>query len=881
MAIQRIKPIDDLYTEVADFDLVVVPDVALASALNRRLERPHFGPFAITPRRLAARRREYPEERRAFLEVVQRTDLDWKAASVAIEEVLQCWDHQGDPAPILSYDGFDTPAIRRVIRIHDELDITSRELDRTRIDGDKSVAVVEANLLTPLQRSILPSEYTPIELFHEEPFELPEVRIFASPAAVVDAVMDRISPSTAEDVAVVLEDDSEYAVLLESALETAGIPYRGGPGFTDDGELRALMACLRTAFAGEDTRIGTIRPYLNRLDISVPLAHDEKRLHAVEDPGLDWIKEYCAGCRDGTVEDAVAAFEEKIDVRLAQLREELERLGVLEAPLTESVLDRVIFYLETYEIPIERDDRGVLLADPTSAAYVDRPLVFCLGLDDGWTHASPRRPWIDRGDEFARQCRSFEMILQSGLERRYLVVNATGGRAVSPTIYLDEVLEDDFEEFADLSAVRHGRPRREKGDGFERSPVDGITPWDPVETISQSRLNGFVASPRDYLFDQLVDGPEKVYLAEGSLFHDFAEFYLSHPHEIEGPDGEPDPGRLGECADVMVEELTPFHRAAQLPGRRTRYIAGMATIVQFVRTRVRDAADVETELEPAGWADNAFAERFGRELEGSITELWFEDEAVGIRGLIDLLAAEDHLVDFKSGAKDRAAAIIDRSTLDPPAERPNFQALLYLTYARKQRPDRELTFSFVHFLEAADEAVTGTPSVDECITEIGYFPDDYAEHLRTPAVFEGLCEDASGDCNKTFRKIEHADWLAVLDEHPVPKTRRKDELIESDFNDALTRHLRSIVGEYKYVTNGCVQACRYLVGLRRANYFADDLDAFETFVNERLDELNAYRRGEARFPVAGPGGEPDWRYINHRDMLLEGEIPPPNRGPAE
>jgi len=54
-----------LYEECKDFDLVLVPDAPMASALNRRLDQPHFGPFAITPRRLAARRREQAEDRLA------------------------------------------------------------------------------------------------------------------------------------------------------------------------------------------------------------------------------------------------------------------------------------------------------------------------------------------------------------------------------------------------------------------------------------------------------------------------------------------------------------------------------------------------------------------------------------------------------------------------------------------------------------------------------------------------------------------------------------------------------------------------------------------------------------------------------------------------
>jgi len=49
-------PAADLSEAVAGDTLV--PDAPFASALNRHLNHPHHGPFAITPRRLGARCRD-------------------------------------------------------------------------------------------------------------------------------------------------------------------------------------------------------------------------------------------------------------------------------------------------------------------------------------------------------------------------------------------------------------------------------------------------------------------------------------------------------------------------------------------------------------------------------------------------------------------------------------------------------------------------------------------------------------------------------------------------------------------------------------------------------------------------------------------------------
>ena len=48
-----LKSIDELYSEVRDYDLVITNDAALETALNARVDTVRMGPFAITPRHLA------------------------------------------------------------------------------------------------------------------------------------------------------------------------------------------------------------------------------------------------------------------------------------------------------------------------------------------------------------------------------------------------------------------------------------------------------------------------------------------------------------------------------------------------------------------------------------------------------------------------------------------------------------------------------------------------------------------------------------------------------------------------------------------------------------------------------------------------------------
>jgi hypothetical protein len=859
VSITRAKSIDSLYDECKEFDLVLVPDAPMASALNRRLDQPHFGPFAITPRRLAARRREQAEDRLAFLETIETTELNWKETSYAVGNILQCWEYQGTADAVLDYEQFATTATHTAVDCIAEMDTTSKRLTEYSIESDTSVAVVGFEQLTELERSILPPNYETIDPFTQESFDHPPFRVLDSPAAIVDVVLDTVTPENADDVALVLDAASQYSALIESALEATSVPYYGGPGFTDDARHRAFLQLLRSAHAGRDTRVGDVRPLLTQLGMPIDIEHDEKRLFDLDRPEVDWLLEFRDGIPSSTFEEAIGAYEAVTDTTIDAFREELATLGLLDDPVIEPAVDRLEFYLQSYEVPVDRENEGVLLADAKSAAHVDRAVVFYLGLDEGWTHSSPRRPWVDSDQEFERNIRQFQLLLQNGVDQYYLVQDTAGGTPVTPCLYFEELFDEEFDRFSDLDSRQHSRAFRTTEDGFEREPVD-VSP-EEVTALSQSSLNSYVNSPRDYFFSRLVDNPDRDHFREGNLFHDFAEFYVSHPDAIRTD-------TLDEVAAAILDEVDPFLRGVDREVRLTKYRVGLQTIVEFLDANPPGGDGLATPDTDRG--ENFFAAYHDRPIEASHTERWFENTDLGLKGKIDLVHSHARLLDYKSGSKKSAYSIVKHSALDPPSDKPNFQALLYLAHQRTEHPGEELRFTFFHFLETLDDVVTGDGSLEDCLTTVTYYPVTYEEYIASPAVFTELQDDAANDCNKTFSKSTYELYQAVLDANAFPDTRDSDELIESDFGRALTERLIADVGDYKYVKNGCKQALRHLLRIRNQNYFTGDVDAFEQFVRDRLSELNARRAGDERFPVRGLGGAPNYRYVDNRDCILEG-----------
>lgn len=860
MSLRRTKDAATIYSEVADYDRVIVPDAPFASAINRRIERPHFGTFATTPRRLAAGRRERAEDRTAFLELIDETDHDWRAVAHAIGNVLQCWEHQGDRQAILNFDAYVDPATRDVVEALAALPTTSHWLSEHKVDPDESVAILGYDQLTQLERSIISSEDDRISLFENQSFDLPEFHIFDSKTEIVTALLDSIDAENAEHVAVVLDASSQYSSLVESAFEAAGIPFYGGRGFIDDPTHRSFVELLRACFRGKETTVGEILPVLTQMGFDVPIAHHEKRIGTVGIPALTWLDEFTDTIEDRTFGDALAEYETRSSSDLAVFARELEALGLDDQRITADGVDQLAYYLQTYEVPVDRTNEGVLLVDANSSAYVDRPVVFFLGLDDGWTRSAPQRPWVDTDAQFDRNIGQFQRLLQSGEHQYYLVQDTAGGEPVTPCLYFEDLFDYSFERFSDFPSTEHRRRPTFEASGFDRTALDVASK--EIDTVSQSSLNNYVNCPRDYFFGRILDGPDRDYFLEGNLFHDFAEFYVVHTEFARTLN-------IGEIVELMLTEAEPFTPDTDTDLRRRKYRIGLETIVTFLDEQLPISDDFLTP--DSGRGSNFFAEHYDKPIESPITERWFTNPTIGAKGKIDLVRAPDELLDYKSSSKKSEYQIVKRAAIDPPADTPNFQAILYLSHYRTVQPDTPLQFTFFHFLETLDDMITGEYDLEDTLTTVTYYPFTFDEYVGSRDAFDVLL-DGYNDCQETFEELGFETYSEIMAEHQFPETTEKDELRESDFFASFEQAvIDSVPDTVNDPVKGADQGLRALNGVRKRAFFKGDVDAFEEFLQERIDELNRRRSGEKRFPVDGLAGEPNYRRVDHRDLLLAGE----------
>jgi len=316
-----------------------------------------------------------------------------------------------------------------------------------------------------------------------------------------------------------------------------------------------------------------------------------------------------------------------------------------------------------------------------------------------------------------------------------------------------------------FDSLQHARAVRTTEDGFERESID-VSP-EKVTAPSQSSLNTYANSTPRLLFQSTASITRTKSTSEKeTCFHDFAEFYVSHPDVITTD-------TLDEVAAIILDEVDPFLRGVDREVRLTKYRVGIQTIVEFLEANppqgdVRDDAPIAAG-ERISSRNITTAPSMRRTLSaGSRTP------TSGLRGRENRPRSKpDPTPRLQEWAKKSAYSIVKHSALDPPGDKPNFQALLYLAHQRTEHPDEELRFTFFHFLETLDDVVTGDGNLDDCLTTVTYYPVAFEEYIASRTVFTELQEDAANDCTKTFSKSTYEVYVRRVGCVRVPRHQRQ------------------------------------------------------------------------------------------------------------
>ncbi|MBS3787845.1 PD-(D/E)XK nuclease family protein [Candidatus Bipolaricaulota bacterium] len=866
MRVEKTLTVDEIYEKVKGFDLVLTAEASLAEAINNRVEEPRVGKLAYTPKDLIRRNfqnEKLNHEKELFQVIVRETDLNWKAASHFLGRALDYWQEVGNLDGFLDSSNQNREKLGTILPILNNTTNIFREMEDYQVPTGKNLCVVGLYQFTGLDRSVLPDSYENLNVFREEKVKLEPFQVYNSASQAVGATIDNISRLGGESTAVVVHPDSAYNPLLRSYLRGKEIEFQVAQKLQDSDSLRTTLELLTLGLRHTRLKLKEVKTVVEKLGAKVPREKEEEYLPKTDFSGAKKFYDFIRETSEATFGEVVEKVNQSGLSVETELEETLKGLGLWSKPVTRGAINDLKYYLDSFTVKTERSDRGVLLVNPGAVAYIDRPVVFYLGMSSRWDMKVDQRPWRNLEEARLRNSNNFKALIQNGDRQLYMVQNSRLNREVAPSAYFNEHKSDlssftDGDEGEDYVLRERAGPEGKSFDSMFKSAEPEI-----VTAISKTGLNELVQCPRDHFFSCLIERPDREYFRKGNVFHEFAEFYANFPALVEETESE-------KLLDLMVERMVPIVDDGELPKLRTDFQLGLVLLRSYFDNRDigSEVAD-KTGYEPSS-EDNYFAREFNRELERRFTEMIFLNEKIGARGKVDLLNG-DELIDFKTGRKVSASKIVKNSNPELFEESPDFQALLYLAHHRKVIPNEKLKFTFLHLLEEPGSILQGNFEIRNCVESVSYYPWTFEEFLSKDEVFEAAAS------SKTRKKLldplgkdRFLQALSRLDfEQGDFYSRDRAREHRNQFEDICRDYLE--IGRGKDLTKKQLKKASKSIltttlrKLRTRNYFREDVDRFERFLADTLDDLNTWRK--TRFPV----GDRKLQEVNNRDLILSGE----------
>ena len=832
MNVEETYSIDELYQKVEDYDIVFTSEASLADGLNNRLDEPMLGEFATTPLTYTFSRFqniELKQERGIFLEVIEKTDLSWKKASYILENMVDCWRETGSPENILKYEVVDDKDARKVLDIISSTENVFDKMTEVEIK-EQDVAVVNPHQFDELDREVLPEDYDEIEVFKEEQNELSEFKIFDSTTEIIEALRQNIDEENMQDVAIVNDRSSEYAVLVESMLESEGIPMMVQENVSEDEDFRSFLRFARLSLDTENLLVGECQSVLREIGIELDVKLNNDYISDIDHEEAEEFLELLDEAKNSSIEYAADIYEQKTG---KEVKEDLQELNVLSEQVSFETLNRLEYFLDTYDLEGDSNGTGVLLADAKSSAYVDRPIVFYLGMDSSWIKSRKEKPWTDSERHEETEVKDFETLLQNGEQQHFLVQEEKLNRQVTPCLYFSEITSQEYESFTHFEHVRKGSNIERNLEGFESK--DLRVQNNEKMLFSQSALNSFVESPRDYMFDRLAKSTDEDYFRKGTLFHDFAEFYVNHAEYVDE--------NREEIKNLMIEEMASIVDSLEIDELERELQVGIENIIEYLDSRDIEKRGIDgyTQREDK---ENFFSVRTGKEIHEEVTEAWFETPEIHAKGEADLLASSKEIIDYKKGNRKSANSKVKKSNLELLEDSANFQAILYLLQLRETNPGQKLSFKFFHFLDNIEDKIEGSAELQDNIVEINYYPCNFNEFLGERELFNYIITNGrtgellseNNDRRKTLEvRAEFEHFNEFFKDCEMPEQYDKEEIEDSEIlEDMIKFYADKIGGRHNYVEDGCQDALEKIIDFRKKNYFKEDLDRFEDFLEDQV-----------------------------------------------
>ncbi|MGE0015121.1 MAG: PD-(D/E)XK nuclease family protein [Candidatus Methanomethylophilaceae archaeon] len=700
----RTKSIDEIYTEVRDFDIVITNDAPLATALNGRIDRPMIGGFAYTPRQLAADLsvQILGLPLMSNLEVVaavsDETGYGFKYVHGEIENIRNIRRYTSEVEKFLYsrrsrkiYDSYRAlPTVEKAMgefvpETYHEGQGSGYVISDNMFAG-KRTAVIGIELFDDLDKHFVPIRHDEIEIVAEdEYYEIEEIYEIGNDRQIAENVVELIDTERATDTAIVMDTESGIADAVRAALYRRGIPFKNTMTVRDLSQVRDYLSFLTLGMSYDTIRVRHVREIFSAYGGTVGARHDNVLLSKLPDIGGRALE--LAECMKNMEEmtflevcDLVVNERSRPQVHLL-----LDELNFTGKKVTSQLVGEMNYAVNNVsdlhhneQIP-DSEKRGVLLADCHRSVFVDRPFVAFIGMGEEWGNRIVGRQYIDREAEAERDAMKFRILLQQGTSRIYAVNATKKGKEARPTSLFEGIcgLEGGgrhVTSFKDVAPVRKGSWYREEPEVFPEKGTEIIGKDTDLEwKFTKSTYNNYCDCPRAFYYGNLVTTPDNESTAFGSLVHDFAELYVCHPEHV-----------MKNGIEHYAELIGKTYAGLSCPLMERldmdRIYIALRNLMNFIDVVRKEPVPLDVENSLRRYP-NKLMKSEGLAMCSSHAERDMDSSEYPIYGKSDLVIG-NYLIDYKTGSFHAGPDIV--KNLDPKkAEYIETQPMIYLALARE------------------------------------------------------------------------------------------------------------------------------------------------------------------------------------------------------
>lgn len=719
------KSIDELYDEVKDYDVVLCNDAPLALALNNRLDITRIGNFAVTPRQLAG------DMALDILGYGLCDDVEtvWKVSEITgfrlryvhgeIENIKTMMRYTNDVRNKLGkmsqriYDEFiEMPTLEKAMMTFD--------VKKSDIYDGKKVAVIGLDLFDNLDKHFvpLPGKYEEINLFKRGSYEIDEIRELSNDRQIAENVVSLIDRENAKDVAIVLDVGGNIANAVRSALYRKELPFINSLYLKDLNHVRDFLEFVSLSLSFETVKVSQIRELLSTYGGYINSKYDGYLANSFSSfcdnertkELLQVMKDICS-MTYLQVCDAVAKGKSASQIKVLLGDLDLKEKVVNSADTSDMIyaVNNINDLKHNEEIP-DNEKEGVLLVDCKNSVYIDRPVVFYVGIGQEWERDLSFLNLVDyrlKDDENDRNLVKFQILLQQGSRRIYVVNSIKDGEKPKPCGYFDLLLSKTASKFDEVCKNIVSGP-------WVATPEPKILEYGEVcsedekgKPFSKTSYDNFASCPREFMYGVILGSPDKNSTVVGNMLHEYAEFRITYPELAKKHP-------VDYYSDIITEKccglFSPEARAVESSKIRN----SLTNIDRFVNAMGFDkVAKIDTSITKNNVDDkrkgfNTFIVMEGQVHGSDITEIECISNDGKMGGIFDVIVG-DHIYDFKTGSPHDAKDIMDAMDENKKHEyNMEYQCMFYLSMLEEKVKNGKHTFSLFYTNDNINKTATGT-----------------------------------------------------------------------------------------------------------------------------------------------------------------------------